>query len=147
MKTSIMQQIVKFKNTFSLIILLLLFSCSSQEPTSIPANILSKEKMAKLLTDVHILEASMNLNLSNEIRSVNENREETMLAVLKKDEVTREQYDESFQFYSEHPELFGEVYKLVLSNLSELQAKTANEKAPVKDSLKKDSIKIPVKKP
>ena len=134
-------------NTFFLIALLLLFSCSSQEPTGIPANILSKEKMAVLLTDVHILEASMNLNLSNEIRSVNENREETMLAVLKKNEITREQYDESFQFYSEHPDLFGEVYKLILSNLSELQAKIANEKDPAKDSLKKDSVKIPVKKP
>jgi len=134
--------VFKFKNIFLLVVMVLLFSCSSNESANVPPTILSKEKMAALLMDVHILEASMNLNISNEIREANENREEIMLAVLKKNDVTKQQYEESFQFYSEHPELFGDVYKLVLVYLSELQAKTANEKAPVKDSLKKDSVNV-----
>ncbi len=139
--------LVKIKHTFFLTIITLLFSCSSSESTSVPANILPQEKMAAVLTDSHILEAAMSLNISNEVQAVNENRGEMMLAILKKNEVTKEQYDESFQFYSDHPVLLGDVYKLVLSNLSELQAKTANEKEPAKDSLKKDSVTVPIKKP
>ena len=147
MKTSKMQHIFKFKCTLFLITIVLLFSCSSNELTQVPSNILSKEKMAAVLTDSHILEAAMNLNISNEVQAVNENRGDMMLAILKKNEVTKEQYDESFQFYSEHPVLLGDIYKLVLNNLSELQAKTANEKEPAKDSLKKDSVKVPFQKP
>lgn len=134
--------------------IILLTSCSQKDSEHIPENILSKEKMAALLTDVNMLEAALNLNLSSEMQVGNENREATMLAILKKNNVAKEVYDESFQFYAQHPELFSEVYKLTLSNLSELQAKVANEKdtvlakdSLVKDSLVKDSAKIDSKKP
>jgi|1185.fasta_scaffold48444_2 hypothetical protein len=138
----------KIKNQLFLILIVLFTSCSTSDSTIIPDNVLSKEEMAGVLADVHILEAAMNLNISNAIQSENDNREETVLSILKKNGVTKEKYEESFRFYSEHPKLFAEVYKLILSNLSELQAKTANEKdtTNVKDSAIKDSIKPDPKK-
>lgn len=130
------------KSIFLISLITLLISCSSKNAAHIPENVLPMDKMAALLTDAHILEAALNLNLSNEAQAVNERREETMLAVLKKHKINKEQFDESFKYYGQHPEEFGEVYKLVLNNLSELQAKTAAEKEPVKDT-----IKAPAKKP
>ncbi|HET6224680.1 MAG TPA: DUF4296 domain-containing protein [Bacteroidia bacterium] len=136
----------KIKNSLFFILIALFMACSD-ESANIPANILSKEEMAAVLTDIHILEAAMSLNISSAIQTGNDNREETTLAILKKHNVTKEQYDETFRFYGEHLDLLGDIYKLVLNNLSELQAKTANEKDTVKtDSIPKDSVKVKLKK-
>lgn len=81
------------------------------------------------MTDIHLLEASMNMNISNTVALGNvSDIEATTLELFKKDSVTKEQYETSFIFYSNHPEVFMEVYKLVLNNLSQLQAEVANEK-------------------
>lgn len=142
------KSVFKIKNILFLTLITFLFACSGNKSDHIPDNVLSIEKMAAFLTDTHILEAAMNLNISNEIKSADESREGTMQALLEKHKITKEQYDSSFKFYGEHPELFEEVYKQVLNNLSEIQAKTSNEKEVIaNDSLKKDSVKTPVKKP
>ncbi|NBX87236.1 MAG: DUF4296 domain-containing protein [Bacteroidetes bacterium] len=41
---------------------------------------------------------------------------------LKKNNITKKQFDESFRFYSLHPKMLSEVYQIVLNNLSKMQA-------------------------
>lgn len=120
---------------------LLLFACSDDKQVEIPAGVLSQEQMATVMAEVHLLEASLNLNISSAITKGDApDLQATTLEVLKKKGVTKEKYETSFLFYSQHPEILSEIYQQVLNNLSQLQAKVANEKDTSQthvDSLKK----------
>jgi len=111
------------KKLLLLVITTFLFSCSEHQTVSIPDNVLNEEKMAAVLVDVHLEESSMNitgvstnkLNLALSDVSMN-------MDVLKKNNITKKQFDESFRFYSLHPKMLSEVYQIVLNNLSKMQA-------------------------
>jgi len=47
---------------------------------------------------------------------------------LKKNNITKKQYDDSYNFYTQHPALLNEVYDLVLNDLSKMQAEVTNKK-------------------
>lgn len=114
--------------------ILLLFSvvfligCSSiEDRATIPDSVLSQEKMAEVLVDVHLLEASLNVSaLSRDQQIMNSIHPDS--DVLKKHNVTKEQYQESFTFYSQNPLLLGEIYQFVLNNLSKMQAEEMTKK-------------------
>lgn len=138
------------RNTLVLVMCLVLFACSDDKKIVIPENVLSQEEMASVMTEVHLLEASMSMNISTAItKDGPPDLKQTTLELLKKKGVSKEKYETSFLFYTEHPDLLSDVYQLVLNNLSQLQAKVANEKdstQTVADSIKnplKDSIKKP----
>jgi hypothetical protein len=132
-----------------------LISCGNNKDIVIPEHILSKEKMAQVMTDMHLLEASMNLNISNAITTdKTPDMENRVRSVLNKNAVTKDEYETSFSFYTAHTQLLSELYTEVLNNLSKLQAKVANEKTPGpnpmipgndKEQLKKDSLPKTVK--
>ena len=106
---------------------LLFFSCSGKKAIVIPDNILSKQKMVEVMLDVHLLEASMSLNAT----SIDKNNPANPTAdfdVLKKNKISKKQYNESFDYYTQHPELLNEVYQLVLNDLSKMQAEVLNKK-------------------
>jgi hypothetical protein len=104
-------------------------SCLGDVSVEIPENMLSKEKMAKVMVDIHLLEASMNLNAFHPQKQVEVNNVIPFQEdVLKKHNITKKQYDESFYFYSRNPKLLGEVYDMVLSDLSQMQAEVNNGK-------------------
>lgn len=120
----------------------ILYSCAEEKEVVIPENILSQEKMATVMTDIHLLEASMTLNFANATNMINgPEMQATTVQLLKKNNVTKEQYQTSFVFYAEHPDLLTEVYKQVLNNLSQLQAKVSNEKDTTSRKIE------PIKKP
>jgi len=105
-----------------------LYSCSSiDERPSIPDTVLSQEKMAEVMVDVHLLEASLNVSAYSKdqvaVNTIKPNSD-----VLKKNNVTKIQYDESFAFYSKNPLLLTEIYQLVLNNLSKMQAEVMTKK-------------------
>ena len=111
------------KNLILLLVISLFTACTDSNIINIPDTILSKEKMAEVLVDVHMQESSMN------ITGVSTNKIELALSdislnldVLKKNKITKKQFDESFNFYTSHPKLLSEVYQLVLTNLSKMQA-------------------------
>lgn len=138
------------RNTLVLVMCLVLFACSDDKKIVIPENVLSQEEMASVMTEVHLLEASMSMNISTAItKDGPPDLKQTTLELLKKKGVSKGKYETSFLFYTEHPDLLSDVYQLVLNNLSQLQAKVANEKdstQTVADSIKnplKDSIKKP----
>jgi hypothetical protein len=101
-----------------------LFACSNSSKVGIPDNVLPKEKMADVLVDVHLMEAAMNINAS----STDKFNSSLKIDVYKKHKITKQQYENSFEFYTQNPELLGEVYQLVLSNLSRMQAEAINKK-------------------
>jgi hypothetical protein len=140
---------LKMKKIALLFLCSWLISCGNNNVVPIPDTVLSKEKMALVMTDMHLLEASMNLNIASSLpANQNPDLEIKVQSVLKKNAVTKEQYETSFAFYAAHTELFSEVYTEVLNDLSKLQAKVANEKThepnpmiPVKDQSTKEHSK------
>ena len=114
------------KKLFLISLCTLFFACSEKQVEKIPGNVLTKEKMAEVLVDVHLLESSMNLN--PDVATVGSAPMEVGADVLKKNGITKQQYDESIDFYTKHPELLGGIYELVLNTLSKMQAEAMNEK-------------------
>jgi len=108
-------------------ICLLLVSCSEKKAVVIPANIFSKQKMVNVMLDIHLLEASMSLNATS-VDKNNPANPASYFDVLKKNNISKKQYDESFEFYSQHPALLNEIYQLVLNDLSKMQAEVSNKK-------------------
>lgn len=76
-----------------------------------------KEKMTQVLIDIHIAEAAIALkgleaDSARILYSIQKQK------VLKKHGVGEEEYDTSFEYYVNHPELLDEVYTSVVDSLS-----------------------------
>lgn len=106
---------------FLLILCYLQFVSCGEEETAVPIpdNILSKEKMAQVITDIHIAEAEANLKTLPDSTS---KQPIGFQPIFEADSITKEQYEESLSFYIEHPKLLNEVYEDVLNELSKRQA-------------------------
>ena len=98
---------------------LLVFSCGQKPtPIMIPANIIQKEKMACILTDIHLEEAKVKL------RSLSDSAKKDSLnfkKIFAKDTITKQQYEESLNFYIDHPELLNNIYQEVVNELTKMQ--------------------------
>lgn len=113
---------IRRQNFFLLLtvfLLLFLFSCGQEEKkVVIPSDVLLKEKMAKVLTDIHLAEAESNVKaLPDSIPS----KKLSFQKIFDKNNISKEQYEKSLKFYIDHPKLLGEVYDKVLIELSKMQ--------------------------
>jgi len=82
--------------------------------------------MAAVIIDIHLLEAALNLNAGNVSKETMEEKVNTN--IFKKHNITKEQYEESYSFYTENPGELTKVYDIVLSELSKMQASVGNSK-------------------
>lgn len=116
------------KKIITILCIVFIAACTSiEDRVAIPDTVLSQEKMADVLVDVHLLEAALNVNaLSRDQQIMNSIHPDS--DVLKKHNVTKEKYQESFTFYSQNPLLLAEVYQFVLNNLSKMQAEVMTKK-------------------
>jgi hypothetical protein len=106
-----------------------LISCEGNDEVKIPPDILPKEKMAEVFVDIHLMEAAMNLNLGSiDKASVGTPNEIPPIDVFKKNGITKQQFDESYTFYSRYPEVLTEVFQIVLDDLSKMQAEAMKKK-------------------
>jgi hypothetical protein len=107
-----------------LIFFLLLFSaCNDQDPEKIPAEIISRDTMISILADLHIAEARI-------INAGPVFRDKTLKSAYLQQVLTRAAIDssrflKSFEFYSDHPEIFSGMYEQVIVEISKRQAERA----------------------
>lgn len=106
---------------------MLLSACSDATDVKIPDNVLPKEKMAEVMVDVHLLEATINMSITVTDKAGFSEKGQ-LIDVFRRHNVTRQQYDESYIFYTRHPDLLSEVYQLVLNELSKIQVEVTNGK-------------------
>lgn len=78
--------------------------------------------MAALLTEVHILQASLQLGYTRNDSAISAN--EAFDDLWKKHHITRNDYNRYVTFYTRHPELLDSIYEKVMSNISEQKAET-----------------------
>lgn len=131
------------RKTIFIFTCLFLLACAEQKKEGIPSDILSKQKIADVMLDMHLLEAAMSLNTYRP-DIIKNGDPAASFDVFDKHKITKDQYNESFEYYAQHPELLNEVYQIVLENLSKMQAEVMNKKEDVK--VKKDTIKTSLKR-
>ncbi len=108
---------MKYLNLGTLLIsFVLVLGCESTD--SQPDNLISEQEMAKILVDIHVIEARVNkMALSNLDTStlVNERLKLSLFKQYKTDSMT---FNRSYQFYSTHPDYFERIYEDVIKQLS-----------------------------
>lgn len=110
------------KTNYLLIAGIALITACSRQKEEIPSDIMPQDKMIKVLSDVHYTEATIqlrNLNYSDSTRKIAYGYYKE---IFQKHQITPEQFKESFDWYKKHPEIMNEMYKEVLTHLSEEQA-------------------------
>jgi hypothetical protein len=92
-------------------------SCSDND------KVISKRKMANILRDIHISDAV--LNTQRYTQNSFENLDSLYLYkdVFEKNDVTRDEFIYSLQYYSKYPRRLDEIYTMVVNDLSSQQAK------------------------
>lgn len=112
----------------------LLLSCSAQEEEDmvIPSYVMPREKYIRLMCDMALAEAAVNVN----VKGIPSQQYDSVYAFhpLKENGISNVDYDSTLAFYSRHPKLFKAIYEEVLTELSTIQSSKANVK---KDSLHK----------
>ena len=107
------------KNLISLAILILLFSsCNDRIPTKkkVPAGIIGKETMAKIIADIHISE-SMQVD-AGKTDSATQKINVLYYAIFKKYDISRKEYEKSLDYYTRNPDILAEIYENVTEILN-----------------------------
>ena len=111
---------------FFLACIAFLISCKNNNQQEIPENILSKNQMIGILSDVYILESSINLNMVS--TTINKGDSSLFYNVFENNKITKKQYEESLAFYKTHPELLNEIYDSVLTSFNQKKAEEMGKK-------------------
>jgi hypothetical protein len=101
-------------------VMLIFFSSCGKKSVDIPRGILSKEELVPVLVDIHLAQASLNLNQVADTSRFN--MSDYTGFILKSHGITKEKYDTSMAFYTEHAELLDEIYQEVINELSKKQS-------------------------
>lgn len=100
----------------SIIALLLLFACGSDDEVIIPEDVIPENEFVRLLTDIHLVEGAVGHIGRLEGTSV----EETYgiyRAVFENHGISQEEFERSFEFYSAHMQLMNSIYEQVYDEL------------------------------
>lgn len=112
------------KNIFLVLILLTVLSCG--ESDNKPDDILPKEKMVEMLIDIHILESEIqNLRIKKDSSHLLYNSFER--EIFKKNNVDKEVYRRSFEYYLNDVDGMEEIYDVVIDSLNYME-KSLKEK-------------------
>ena len=94
---------------------LLLFSCSDEVQK--PEGVLSKEKMIKLLKELHLAEAyvNSNYNYSDSSKYMYKTLEDSILKSLN---VKEAEFDSSLKYYQKNIKLMDQIYAAAIDSLN-----------------------------
>lgn len=127
------------KLSFLLFTLFFLFSCTDKD--KIPKDILPKEKMQAVLWSMISAGEFLNSYIVNK-DSVDKVAESSKIygQVFQVHHITKEEFDKSYLYYREHPDLM----KVVLDSLSKKQTYTVEKFKNKEDSFRKATMPKPV---
>ncbi len=118
------------KKTVSFLFILLLFSgCYkvNKDVVPKPANLIPKEKMAKILTDMEIIEGAAAF-YRGRYPGYQDMTKEYYQVLFRRYGVTKDQITASLNYYNNHGNEMASIYDVVIKNLREKQAILSLEK-------------------
>ena len=104
------------KNIYFLF-LLILFSCSEQQNTD--KNIISKEQFTNILEKIHLVESEFQLNKINNTERYENKLSSDYHQIFSEYKVSKTDFENTLQYYSERPDLLEKMYEEMLINLEE----------------------------
>ena len=113
------------KHLLSILTLIVFTACSEKLPDEVPPNLIDEEQMTTILTDVHLIEGARTgfTILGDTTANIRDYYE----AMYEKHGVTRKQFDDSFAYYTKHPEQMDRMYEKVIENLTIIEARMKSE--------------------
>ncbi|MDF2449006.1 MAG: hypothetical protein K0R26_1510 [Bacteroidota bacterium] len=101
----------------------LFFAChpESESDQPVPDNILSEEQFIQVLTDSYLAESAAGINVK--VVSGDKIDSTYMFNPLKDNNISKEKYDSTVNYYTRHPKKFKIIYDKVLAKMSMMQAK------------------------
>ena len=112
------------------IIVIILVSCSQR--IKVPDNVLSPEKMEKVMFDLMQADEFLNLKRSDSVARDSFSQVNLYQSVFALHETNKEEFKRSLRFYEEHPKLM----KTVLDSIQQSVTRTQEDVAPKKSELK-----------
>lgn len=113
-------------------ILLILFgflsSCSESE-VSIPGDVLDKNKMTEILSDIHIAQAAITNRAKKD--SVDFSMNDYVQYILSEHKIKSQDFLNSLKFYSDNPEVLSQIYDSVITGLSRNQGEIEADDARI----------------
>jgi len=97
------------------LLVVLLAACTQKD--EIPKGTISEEKMGQIMTDIHLIEARVSRLSIASIDSTTLVSERLKRDVFKKHKIDTAAYNQSYRFYSMHPEYLERIYEKVVKNL------------------------------
>lgn len=127
-----------------LVISIAVLSCGGKKSGETSSTILSKNEMIKILSDIQIAEATLN------VKNYKRDSADIMAtafynSIFKNHKITYQIFEESFKYYSDNPALLDEIYQQVVDDLSMKQSKVKRFAPPIPAN--RDSIHHPRKTP
>jgi hypothetical protein len=122
---------------YILLIVVLITSCTSPEEEGIPENVLSPEKFTSVMIDVQITEGMRAQGV--DIITPGEGVEGAYEEIFSKHQINKEAFDESYNYYLDHPDQMEKIYEQVLDSLSKLDAQV-KQKFSAERKARTDSI-------
>lgn len=128
---------------YILLILVLITSCTSPEEEGIPENVLPPEKFTSVMIDVQITEGMRAQGV--DIITPGDGVEGAYEEIFSKHQINKEAFDESYNYYLDHPDQMEKIYEQVLDSLSKLDAQI-KQKFSAERKARIDSISAANKK-
>lgn len=105
--------------------LLILTGCThniSEKKGRPPADLIPRNEMVDIITDMHLYDAVMK-EKQKKHNKISEPEYYMYQAVMKKHDITREQFESSLKYYQQDLEDFDKIYEDVIERLSKMKAK------------------------
>jgi hypothetical protein len=100
--------------TIYTLFVLLLFNCKGE---ALQNPIIPKDKMVKLMAEVHLIELHYQKNIGSDINQ--KTLDEELNTVFKRFHTDKKTYRKSFDFYMQNPTVYMELNSMVIQELKE----------------------------
>lgn len=104
-----------------IVICVFVVSCGKKNAIKIPQDVICRDTMVDVLTDIHLVKASQQLGMA--INPMDTSHTGTPFDyVWAKHHITQNEYEKSLDFYTHNPAVLDSIYENVLNNLSKQRA-------------------------
>jgi len=109
------------------IVVCLSLGCSEEPAEQIPGDVLPIEKMTDIMLDVQLIEGGIVIRKYNKMQR-KEQISDYYKSLYHKHKVSKETFESSLKYYTDHPDKLETIYDGMLERLSQLEAEVQNEK-------------------
>lgn len=119
---------IKHSQLILWIILLLISTSCYRKQDNTPSLLLSERQMSELLSDMHIIEASINYRKTAGVKTT-ENINEYYEKIFSHHGVNEKVYAENIKYYTQHPDKMESIMQRTLMILTAEQDRVSKEKS------------------